>query len=216
MSECSGPDCDHASHKLPEAPVARNPIITPYDAVRWPIMEMASSPCDSPLTEDDEQAIVYMDAILNQLGDTAAGLAAIQIGYPKRIFLLRKGETNEAYINPVVIEVSREMKNDGEACLSLPGMGAVFKRPKSITIEYRTIVGEIKRETFTGFNARCVCHEMDHLDGVLISKHLQNEVARQPRRTKFGMKLTPRRVKAIEKRRRNNKNARKERRRQRA
>lgn len=231
MSECSGPDCTHTSHenqpKVAEkssekgvveqvATEARqNPIITPADPERWPLLEMESQPCSIPLSETDEEAIALMDALLNNLGDEAAGLAAVQVGYPRRIFLLRNARNeesgepeNNAYINPTVIFTSRETKNDGEACLSLPHMAGRFRRPKSVTLKFMTIDGEFKQETFTGFWARAVMHEMDHLDGRLILEHVEREVAKRPQRTKFGMQITPHRLKVIAARRAKKKRAR--------
>lgn len=185
----------------------RNPIITPGDPERWPLLEMPSKACQIPITPADEQAIMDMDAILDALDDEAAGLAAVQIGFPHRIFLLRNGTdeegnpTNNVYINPTIVSESREVKRGGEACLSLPGMGAAFPRPKSVTISYFDLDGELQEETFTGFWARAVKHEMDHLNGVLITRHLEEQIAKQPRRTSFGMKVTPHRQKVIAKRR---------------
>jgi peptide deformylase len=188
------------------APMA-NPIITPNDPERWPLLEGPSQLCSIPINDTDAAMIGKMDAVLDMLGDTAAGLAAVQIGYPKRIFLLRKNGVNRAFINPVIVSLSQEMKSDGEACLSLPGFGAVFKRPKRVELQYHELDGEIKREVFSGFWARAICHEMDHLNGVLIAHHLEQEVAKQVSQTKFGMKLTPHRLKVVENRRARNKQA---------
>lgn len=219
MSECSGPDCTHASHdnqpKAVEKTVAeqvtteaiQNPIITPADQERWPLLEMQSQACSIPISPEDEEAIALMDALLNTLDAEAAGLASVQIGHPRRIFLLRnsktpQGETaNTAYINPVVLQKSQEHKLNNEACLSLPHMAGRFRRPKSVTIKYMDINGNFKQETFRGFWARAVMHEMDHLDGQLITTHIEKDLAKRPRRTKFGMKITPQRLKAIAERR---------------
>jgi peptide deformylase len=229
MSECSGPDCTHPSHgdetppvKQEEVKQTRSPIITPGDPERWPLLEMASKPCQIPLTPADEQAIMDMDTLLDALDDEAAGLAAVQIGFPHRIFLLRNGvgedgkAFNNVYINPRLVAVSKETKVDGEACLSLPGMGARFERPKEVTLEYFDIDHELQTQTFTGFWARAVMHEMDHLNGTLILKHLEKQLAKQPSRTSFGMKRTPHRLKVIAKRRADKKRARKQRKHQRA
>ena len=225
MSDCSGPDCTHPSHnhepkkeavKTAEEQVAtearQNPIITPADPERWPLLEMQSQSCSIPLSQEDEEAIALMDAMLNTLDDQAAGLAAVQIGYPRRIFLLRnrivheavslkKRLENNAYINPVVLHKSQEFKVDNEACLSLPHMAGRFRRPKSVTIEYMDVNCEFHRETFSGFWARAVMHEMDHLNGQLIVEHIEKDLAKRPQRTKFGMRLTPQRRNVIARRR---------------
>lgn len=203
-------------------PQTRNPIITPGDPERWPLLEMSSRSCQIPLTNADEQAIMDMDAILEALNDEAAGLAAVQIGFPHRIFLLRNGTdeegntTNNVYINPSIVGKSKATNTTGEACLSLPGMGASIARPKSVTLQYFDLDGNIQTETFTGFWARAVCHEMDHLNGTLISKHFEEQIVKQPRRTSFGMKITPQRQKAIARRRAQKKRARTQKKRARA
>ena len=207
MSEDVKPNDEQAVAVEETQPQVSNPIITPADQERWPLLEGASQPCGLPVNDTDAAVIGKMDAVLDMLGDSAAGLAAVQVGYPKKIFLLRENGVNRAFINPVIVSQSREMKKDGEACLSLPGFGAVFKRPKSVTLQYHELDGEVKIEVFEGFWARAVCHEMDHLNGVLISHHLEREVAKQVRQTKFGMKLTPHRRKVIADRRAQNKRA---------
>lgn len=206
----------------PQEEPKRYPIITPMDPERFPILEMSSQPCSIPISVEDEQAIEFMDSLLNELDEEAAGLAAIQIGYPRAIFLLRNGvgkdgkPENNVYINPTIVSVSKEQKNSGEACLSLPGMGARFKRPKSVTLQYFDLNGQTYTETFTNFWSRAVMHEMDHLNGTLISKHLEQTIAKQPSRTSFGMRVTPQRRNVIEKRRAANKRAKKTRRRMKA
>lgn len=193
----------------------RNPIITPGDPERWPLLEMPSRTCQIPLTPADEQAIMDMDTLLDALDDEAAGLAAVQIGFPHRIFLLRNGTdeegnaTNNVYVNPTIVNRSRAVSKGGEACLSLPGMGATFPRPKSVTLEFFDLDGNMQTETFNGFWARAVMHEMDHLNGILITKHLEEQIAKQPRRTSFGMRVTPHREKVIAARRSKKNRARK-------
>jgi peptide deformylase len=230
MSDCSGPDCTHESHNhgnprkevqiivdepvsMPEKSIekptqmVRNPIITPSDPERWPLLEMQSQMCGIPLDAAEQDAVLRMDELLNQLDEEAAGLAAVQIGVPRRIFLLRNGTDaegktiNNAYINPTLVSVSKETKKDGEACLSLPGFAGRFSRPKVVELEYFDVHGNVQRQTFKGFWARAVMHEMNHLDGVLIIKHFEKEINKQPRRTKFGMRLTPHRVNVIAQRR---------------
>lgn len=190
-----------------EQPQTSNPIITPNDQERWPLLEVPSQPCSLPINDTDAAMIGKMDALLDILGDSAAGLAAVQIGYPKQIFLLRENGVNRPFINPVITSKSRDVKRDGEACLSLPGFGAVFKRPKSVTLQYHDLDGSVKTEEFNGFWARAICHEMDHLNGILIAHHLEQQVASQVRQTSFGMKLTPHRRKVVADRRAQNKRA---------
>jgi peptide deformylase len=231
MSECIGKDCDHSSHNKKmqiiedeqqeviqvanEQKPIRNPIITPNDPERWPLLEMPSQVCGIPLDAAEQSAVLQMDELLNQLDEQAAGLAAIQIGVPRRIFLLRNGTDaegktiNNAYINPTLINISKETKKDDEACLSLPGFSCRFPRPKVVELEYFDIQGNVQRQIFKGFFARAVMHEMGHLQGELITKHFEKEISKRPRRTKFGMKLTEQKIKQIHERRTKSKLARK-------
>lgn len=189
-----------------ERPV-RNPIITPSDPERWPLLEMPSQMCGIPLDAAEQDAVLRMDELLNQLDEEAAGLAAVQIGVPRRIFLLRNGidlegkPFNNAYINPTIVSVSKETKKDGEACLSLPGMHVRIPRPKSVTIEYYDVHSNLQTQTFQGFWSRAVMHEMSHLNGRLITQDFEKVLSKQPKRTKFKMKLTEQKIKQIKDRR---------------
>jgi peptide deformylase len=176
-----------------------HPIITPISE-KFPLLEMESQSCSIPISDADAMVIEQMNDLLNELGDNAAGLAAVQVGYPKRIFLLRINGENEAFINPIVVNKTGIRKRQ-EACLSLPGMAVTTRRPKRVTLKYFDIDGNIQERTFTGFQAQAVSHEMDHLNGTLVSHHLQEVYSNTVRRTKFGMKLTPHRLKVIKKRR---------------
>jgi peptide deformylase len=196
----------------------RSIIITPNDQERWPMLEMSSQPCSMPLSNEDEQAIGLMDAVLENLDTDAAGLAAVQVGYPRRIFLLRNGVNqegeafNQAYINPTVVRVSDAQRHVPEACLSLPHVAARVKRPKSLTLQYFNLDGELQEEEFHGFWAQAVMHEIDHLNGTLLTNYLHAEIAKRVPRNKFGMKLTPHRENVIAQRRAKSKNARRARR----
>lgn len=198
-----------------EKEAIRNPIITPADPERWPLLEVESQACSLPMSREDEECVVLMDSLLDILDEDAAGLAAIQVGYPRRIFLLRNGVDedgnvfNNAYVNPTIVSRSTETKLDGEACLSLPHMSARIPRPKKVVLKYYDVTGQRHEETFTGFWARAVMHEMDHLNGILLSQHLEKQISKQTPRSSFGMKLTPHRKNVIARRRATNKRARK-------
>lgn len=155
-------------------------IITPQDVNRYPLLEMSSQTCCIPTNNETSERIVCMGALLEGMGDSAIGLAAIQIGWPERLFMLRRPGTGEitTYINPTIVESSKEKSYKNEACLSLPDFAVRIRRPKWITIRYFTTLGEIETETFYGIMSRAVCHELDHLDGILIHRYLDNEIIR--------------------------------------
>ena len=95
------------------------------------------------------------------------GLAAPQVGVLRRIVLVEveKGQLYEL-INPEII--AREgSQNELEGCLSLPGEWGITERPAKVTVRAMNRDGEIYEVSGEGLMARALCHELDHLDGVL-------------------------------------------------
>lgn len=104
------------------------------------------------------------------------GLAAPQVGVSKRIIIvwLPKNRDDESYpivamINPIILEKSEETDIDEEGCLSLPGITGKVERSIAIEVEWIDIKGRKMKKKIAGFGARVVQHEVDHLDGILIS-----------------------------------------------
>lgn len=99
--------------------------------------------------------------------DNCAGLAAIQIGEPVCAILVRNGSDFKAMLNPKIIKKSPSFYWTMEGCLSVDGEHRV-KRHRSVLVSYMTKNGKQKTETFTGYIAQIIQHEVDHLNGVLI------------------------------------------------
>jgi peptide deformylase len=99
------------------------------------------------------------------------GLAAHQVGIPYKIFIvdysLENEELQEIFINPKIVEYSKEENYFEEGCLSLPGILEEIKRPISIKIKYLNGDFIETEQKFSGFIARIIQHEYDHTDGVL-------------------------------------------------
>lgn len=180
-------------------------IITPQNQEKFSLLMTPSRDCTFPLSDGDHVIIAEMERLLENLGAEAAGLAACQIGYAKKIFALNFDGKIKFYINPHIISKSERKKKVKEACLSLPGQGFQIKRPLSVELEYTTVDGKNIREIFDNFWAQAVCHEMDHLDGKLISMNQEVPYSYRVPRTSFGMKLTPQKLKQIRKRRKKRK-----------
>ena len=115
--------------------------------------------------------------LLDDMYDTlvkadGAGLAAVQVGVLRRIFLVIDGESVQdgviEFINPEIISQSGEQKGL-EGCLSVPGMQGEVTRPNKVTVRYQDRNGDLFEIKAEGFIARAICHETDHLDGVLYS-----------------------------------------------
>jgi len=105
------------------------------------------------------------------------GLAAIQIGVPKRIIILDIASKNEPknpmyFINPEIIEKSTNSSTYEEGCLSVPGQFAEIDRPDSCHIKYLDYYGQVKELKAEGILATCIQHEMDHLEGILFIDYL--------------------------------------------
>jgi peptide deformylase len=112
--------------------------------------------------------------IIQDLLDTAnaqkkncVGLAAPQIGYLKRVILVKQDKQYIPLINPVIIKHSPNWYYTMEGCLSLDGQRNV-KRYSSIMVSYTTTNGKKHTKQFDGFVAEIIQHEVDHLNGVLI------------------------------------------------
>ena len=98
------------------------------------------------------------------------GLAAIQVGYQLRMFVMdcsRSRDNSKVFINPEIVEKSDETLCDTEGCLSAPGKTGEVSRHIRIILKYQDDNGEEKKKTFYNLEARCVQHEMDHLEGKL-------------------------------------------------
>lgn len=114
------------------------------------------------------------DELINDLIDTAnanknncLGLACVQIGVPKKIIVVRKGDNFIPFINPIIVKKSTQTYKSKERCLSLDGEREVT-RHKSIRVIYATRSGKSKCADFNGFIAQIIQHEIDHLNGILI------------------------------------------------
>lgn len=96
------------------------------------------------------------------------GLAAPQVGILKRVIVIDLGDGSGPLeiINPVIIEQEGEQV-DIEGCLSVPGVYGEVKRPARMVVEYTNLDGEKVRVEARDLLARCMSHEIDHLDGIL-------------------------------------------------
>ena len=118
--------------------------------------------------------------LLDDMGETlmdsdGVGLAAPQVGVLRRAVVVLETnvpEGQEPYIielvNPEIISASGE-QSGAEGCLSLPGEYGLVKRPMDVTVRAQNRFGETFSVSGTGLTARCFCHELDHLDGVIFT-----------------------------------------------
>ena len=105
------------------------------------------------------------------------GLAAIQIGEPKRVVIMDlakkdEDEQRQVFINPEIVKASDEKKTHEEGCLSIPEYYEEVERPAAVTVKYLDLDGKQREVEATGLLATCLQHEIDHLNGVLFIDHI--------------------------------------------
>ncbi len=110
-------------------------------------------------------------------GAPGIGLAAIQIGEPKRIVTLDLAKKDDpkapqVFINPEVVWESDEEGTYEEGCLSIPEYYEEVKRPSAVKVAYLDVDGKKQEVEATGLLATCLQHEIDHLNGVLFIDHI--------------------------------------------
>jgi len=121
--------------------------------------------------------------LLDDMADTmyeadGAGLAAVQVGALKRCVVIDVGEGLLELVNPVIVESEGEMIN-AEGCLSVPGRRGTVKRPERVVVEACDREGKPVRIEGEGFLSVAICHELDHLDGVLYIDKMIEDVTDQ-------------------------------------
>jgi len=106
----------------------------------------------------------------NILARDGMGLAATQVGWPVQLFMLCQDENLETiepeiFINPKILEFSKKKVKAEEGCLSFAGLYLKLSRPERIKWQYETLSGETEIKESSGYYARAVQHECDHLNG---------------------------------------------------
>ena len=121
--------------------------------------------------EDPKEIAKNMGEAMDKFG--GLGLSANQVGLPYRMFVMRtmhEGDEvpeNVAYFNPEITRVSQETESLKEGCLSFPDIYLMIKRSKTIEFKYQDVEGKEHTVMMEGLGARCVQHEVDHLNGIL-------------------------------------------------
>ena len=155
--------------------MAIRPIIETPD----PILRQISTPVED--VTDEIRALI--DDMFETMYDAPGiGLAAIQVGVPKRILVIDLQEPEEeegepvknplVFINPEIVQTSETLQAYNEGCLSVPEMYAEVERPDRIRARWLDRDGKAHEEELDGLLAVCLQHEMDHLEGILFIDHL--------------------------------------------
>lgn len=128
---------------------------------------------------DDDLRRLMDDMVETMYAAPGIGLAAIQVGVPKRVLVLDisndEEEPNPRYfVNPEIVWTSDELAIYNEGCLSLPEYYAEVERPAACRVEYLDYDGNRQTLEASGLLSTCIQHECDHLEGILFVDHLSS------------------------------------------
>ena len=127
-----------------------------------------------PVKEMTPRTVVLIEDMLDTMYESnGVGLAAPQVGILKRIVVIDVGEGPIVLINPEIIEASGEQTGD-EGCLSVPGKAGVVTRPNYVKVKAHDMNMEEVIYEGTELLARAICHELDHLEGVLYKDKVED------------------------------------------
>jgi peptide deformylase len=135
------------------------------------------------ITDVDGKLVKLVDDMLDTMyAEPGIGLAAPQVGVGRRLFVYDIGEGPEAIVNPVIAESRGEWVYD-EGCLSVPGLFWEITRPKEIHLTGYDLDGNEVSIEADELLARLFQHELDHLDGVMLVDHLDEDTRKAAMRT---------------------------------
>ena len=139
-----------------------------------PLLRQVSTPVENV---GEEERKLMDDMLETMYAAPGIGLAAIQIGIPKRIIVMdisRDENKKEPmyFINPIIKNKNLEKNKYEEGCLSVPNQFAEIERPNRCEVEYLDYDGKKKTLKADGLLATCIQHEMDHLEGILFIDYL--------------------------------------------
>ncbi|MDR0314623.1 MAG: peptide deformylase [Oscillospiraceae bacterium] len=123
---------------------------------------------------DDKLAELIDDMAETMYRMEGCGLAAVQVGVLRRVIVMDVGDGLMELVNPVIMSEDGEQR-ESEGCLSFPGQSGITIRPEWIKVKAQNRKGQWFVYKGEGLKARCSCHEIDHLDGILFTERLANK-----------------------------------------
>ncbi|MFT5799371.1 MAG: peptide deformylase [Candidatus Azotimanducaceae bacterium] len=150
------------------------------DIVLWPNPLLIET-CIQIDEVTDEIRTLAQDMLDTMYAAKGRGLAASQVGALHRLFVMdvgwKEGKSDPLIcINPMLSEIGEERASMEEGCLSIPGVLADVNRPSQVQLVWSSLEGARYVQSFEGFGAACVQHELDHLDGIVTFDHLSADV----------------------------------------
>ena len=185
----------NAEKKKPLIAVSKEAVKNPPLKIYMLGQETLRTPANRIVKVDDSIRKLAKDMLITMYSAKGIGLAAPQVGLQKRILVIDLNfEDPESppnvFINPEIISSSASLDTYEEGCLSIPGVYLNVVRPSSIKLSYRDEMGRPKKMNAEGLMARCIQHEIDHLNGVLFVDKVtdQDELKKQLKDNKFNEK----------------------------
>ncbi len=125
-----------------------------------------------PVTSFDDRLCQLLDDMKETLERAdGVGLAAPQVGVLRRLFVMHVDDEWVDAVNPKIVQREGEQE-EAEGCLSCPGVYGITKRPQIVRLQAQDRTGSYFVISADGLKARCICHETDHLDGILFRKRI--------------------------------------------
>lgn len=143
--------------------------------------EVLRNKCEEVRKFDSELWALLDDMKETVRKEDGAGLAAPQVGVNIRAVVIDLDEGYFEMLNPKILAVKGEQRGE-EGCLSVKGKYGIVTRPNKVKAEYRDRTGKKHTVTGTGLFARCMCHEFDHLDGILYIDKAEEIFETQPKK----------------------------------
>ena len=170
----------NAEKKKPSISVSKEPVTTPPLKVYQLGHETLRTPANRIVKVDDSIRKLVKDMLITMYSAKGIGLAAPQVGIQKRLLVIELNFEDQnappnVFINPEIISSSASLDTYEEGCLSIPGVYLNVLRPSSIKLSYRDEMGRPKKMNADGLMARCIQHEIDHLNGVCFVDKVTDE-----------------------------------------
>ena len=182
----------NAEKKKPLITVNKEAVKNPPLKIYMLGQETLRTPAIRIVKVDDSIRQLAKDMLVTMYSAKGIGLAAPQVGVQKRILVIDLNFEDpdvppNVFINPEIISSSASLDTYEEGCLSIPGVYLNVLRPSSIKLSYRDEMGRPKKMNAEGLMARCIQHEIDHLNGVLFVDKVtdQDELKKQLIENKF-------------------------------
>lgn len=145
--------------------IIKNP--NPILAERMPEFDF-----ENPVTDPVQ---LEKDMIETMLASNGIGLSANQVGVQARVFVMGHRQFKDhaqAFFNPIIVNVTDDLLEDEEGCLSFPNIYVKIKRPRGVLVRFQNSKGETQESEFFGYECRCFLHEFDHLEGITYKDRL--------------------------------------------